>query len=290
MRRRFLSLAIRLAVALGTAVVTARAAEVTDAATAGKEIAPLIIGNDLSDCGHDHPAGRTALDGLTVEQVADARRDCVNRHSTLGIFPPDYHPLKGERAGIYTGIVSGKGWTATAPYYVTNPYVLVTLAAANLVTPLNVVSPDVALSVTKGRFEERRTGAAATALLNALFSDQFDQPGKVRLMNVNAYDAGFRFASVDPSASENVAPEPGTHSIYGSVYTRACFYHVGRYGKNNLSPEDRDAWLVIKDRHVATRIVVKLWREKPASPEAVQDLIYQCIIDPASPAAAPSGR
>jgi hypothetical protein len=283
--------ALGVAISLGLVSATTRAAEAAPVTAASVGGTHVLIQNDVSACGHDRPAGKTMLDGLTLEEIAALRLERVRRHRTLGLYPQDYHPLRGDHATIYNQIESGKDWTATAPYYLTNPYFLVTLAAANHVTPLNVVNSDVSLRFTEGRFEERRTGKAAVALLKAVFSDEFTEPGKVRIMNVNAHDAGFRFISVDPTASMNVAPEQGTRSIYGTVFSRGCFYHVGRYGKNNLSPEDRNAWLVIKKQDAATRISVKLWRNEPASPAAAPDLLYQCVIDPASaPAALATAR
>ncbi|MEI6645297.1 MAG: hypothetical protein WCP12_04605 [bacterium] len=239
---------------------------------------PFAIPCDISACGTEQKP--TALDGMTLQEVADFRVKCVKRHQALGVFPADYNPLQGASASIYNGIASGEKWVGVSPYYIANPYFLVNLAAANQVTPLNVLCPDVSLTYTKSRAEERHSGETAKAFFNAVYSDQFTKPGKVRLMLVNAYDAGFHYATVDLEASVNIDPEPASQNICSNIYSRAGYYHRGRYGKNNLSPEDKNAWLVLKQRDAYTKIELLLWKQNPLTRETRADLHYAFVIDP----------
>lgn len=279
---------VRARLVLGQQIDDARAVQLYNDFLAETKKQPLPKANnpavqqtipcDTAACGNDQKP--TALDGMTLQEVADFRVKCVKRHQALGVFPADYNPLQGASANIYKGITSGEKWVGVSPYYIANPYFLVNLAAANHVTPLNVLCPDVSLTYSASRVEERHSGEAATSFFNAVYSDQFSQPGKVRLMLVNAYDAGFHYATVDLEASVNIDPEPTSQNICSNIYSRAGYYHRGRYGKNNFSPEDKNAWLVLKKRDAYTKIELRLWKQKPLTRETRADLHYAFVIDP----------
>jgi hypothetical protein len=187
----------------------------------------------------------------------------------------------GPARGIWQQITPGAAWLPPAAYYVANPYHLVVLTCANHVTPLALFCPDAELRYAGGAFTEVYTGSGARCWLDRVFDpDYADHAGTIRVVMVNAYDASFRFAHVDLAASANVEAGVGAGNVGRDVYSQPSFFHVGRYGKNNLSPEDRNGWLVVRDREAATRVVVKLWRERPATPAQAAPLRYTVSIEP----------
>lgn len=238
------------------------------------------IANDISVCGYDPSHKPTALDGMNLQQIWDFRIKRVSLHKNLQIYPDDYNPFEASRAAIYKSIVAGKDWVATTPYYIANPYHLLNLAPANYVNPLNFLCPGVSIVCSGRKIEEKRKGRDSAQFFATVYDKGYDKAGKVRIMTVNACDAGFHYASVDPEKSENIAPEPETKNIMGNVYRCLGFYHVGRYQKNNLSPEDKNAWLMLKKKDVLTRITVKLWRKQPAFVKDDPDLVYVFSIEP----------
>ena len=261
------------------ALVTCHAAEKNGAGRVSASRDAVAITNDISVCA-TRQIQKTALDGMKLQQIADFRIQRVGIYKSLSIYPDNYNPLEGDGAVIYRSITAGADWVGSTPYYIANPYHLLNLVPANHATPLNVLCPAVSIVFHKWGIEEKRTGLDSKAFFSTVYSGEFTNPGKVRLMMVNAYDAGFRFACIDQKKSENIEPEPGAANIFNDVYSRACFYHVGRYKKNNISPEDRKAWLVLKKKDVLTRITVKLWKKAPASAKDDPDMLYVFMIEP----------
>jgi len=49
---------------------------------------------------------------------------------------------------------------------------------------------------------------------------------------------------------------------------------------NNISAEDRNAWIRLHMKDRFTRIRLKLWREKPLSINDKPDIIYQVEVIP----------
>lgn len=225
--------------------------------------------------------GPTALDGASLDEVVRFRRARVAAYESLGIFPTPYDPLAGPARHIWDRLTPGAAWLGPTPYYVANPYVLVVLTCANHVTPIDLVCPDLELTYESGRFVERHRGENARCWLSRVWSDACaDAPGAIRVIMLNAFDAGFPFAHVDLAASANVAAGEGPRNIGRSIHSQPCYFHVGRYGVTNISPQDRDGWLAVGDPGAATRIVVKLWRTRPSSPARPADFTYEIHVDP----------
>jgi hypothetical protein len=226
-------------------------------------------------------SGPTALDGLTLEQIADFRRRKVAASAVPGLFPADYDPLKGPARRIYQSITPGARWLGPAAYYVANPHLLVIFTCANHVTPLGLFCPDFEVTYEGGRIDEVHTGEAARCWLGRAYDPTYaDNPGRIRLVMVNAFDVGFRFAHVDLAACENVAAGDGTGNAARAVFSQSSFFHVGRYGANNLSPEDRNGWLRLVAPGVRTVVTVKLWRARPPSVDEPPALTYRVTADP----------
>jgi len=70
------------------------------------------------------------------------------------------------------------------------------------------------------------------------------------------------------------------NSVMTGIYSPTEFFHVGRKGKNNISPNDAKAKLKLKDPNAKTTIYVKLWRKKPVNANAPEDFSYVIDVAP----------
>jgi hypothetical protein len=220
----------------------------------------------------------TALDGLDCEQLTAFRREKVEKYRQLGFFHPGYSPFSPPHARIYGQITPGADWLYSVPYYIANPYLLVILVPANHVTPIDIYLPQVDIQYRNGILSETIRGASARKWFKALYSS--DHAGFVRFVMVNAWDAGFCYIYLDPFRSCNIKPSENLNNVTRSWHSQSCVFHVGKYGKNNLSPEDGRAWVELLKRDEPTRLHVKLWRAKPTTVDDPADLIFIFDIDP----------
>ncbi len=214
----------------------------------------------------------TGLDGMGKEEIAAFRLQKISVYPQLGIYESNYHPFKEYHLHIYNSITPGKTWLGPTPYYIANPYQLVVLTCANHVTPLNLYCPDVRITYSNGVFETVHRGQAALCWFIVVCRSS-DFPGQVWPVTVNAWDAGFFYAFVDLSRSENVKENNNPGHITNRPLSRRYIYHVGKYGKNNLSPTIRNAWLTLNSRDTRTVIYIKLWRNKPGDTSQAPDLV-----------------
>jgi hypothetical protein len=159
--------------------------------------------------------------------------------------------------------------------------VLVVFTCANHVTPLNLLCPDVAVRYSDRHIEERHEGESARCWLRFVHEPPYaDRPGQLRVVMVNAYDAGFLYAHVDRARCANVASNDDVANVVNGLFSQSSFFHVGRYRANNLSPEDPRGWIRLSRADAPTTIHVKLWRDRPASVAAEPDLTYEAVIAP----------
>ena len=238
------------------------------------------IAQDLEGCSVDTQA-TTALDGMSLAAIVEYRRERVARHARLNVFPETYDPLAPGSARIWRQITPSKKWLGPTPYYVANPYVPIVATCANHVTPLNLCCPDVSITYSDRRIRELRHGESARCWLRYVHERPYaDQPGSVRLVMVNAFDAGFPFAHLDRARSENVLPEASPANVTNGLFSQSSFFHVGRYAANNISPEDRKGWVRLSRPDARTLLTVKLWRRQPPSPKDDSDLEYVIDLDP----------
>jgi hypothetical protein len=247
---------------------------------AGKPFVPYAgtvkIENDIS-AAQVRSGSRTALDGMNHEEIARFRLDKVERYRQLNIFHSRYHPFKSYHKDIYGSITAGKDWLPPAAYYIANPYVLIVMTCANHVTPLNYYCPDVSITYDNGVIEEVHSDRNAACWFSRVFKSE-DYPGRVRLMTVNARDAGFFYIYVDVDRSMNVKRSNNPQNLTNCATTVRSFYHMGKYGVNNISPAYSNHWLSLEEENEETLIYVKLWREKPSSVDLEADLVYVCSI------------
>ena len=183
--------------------------------------------------------GATALDGMLLADIVAFRLKKVDQHRSLGVFHEDDHPVRGPSLEIYRQITPGRKWLGPTPYYVANPYVLIVATCPGHVTPLDFLCPGADITYSRGRIDERHAGVAAGCWLDRVFDPGYSSPpGSVRLVMVNAFDAGLRYAHVDRSLSANVEPNPAPTNVVTGLYSQSSLYHLGRLGANNISPED----------------------------------------------------
>lgn len=235
-----------------------------------------------SSCMPQSPKG-TALDGLSLEAIVELRLAKVRDDlAILNLFPPHYHPLKNQSMIMYQQITPGRKWMGSVPYYLTNPYLPVVVHCASHVTPLDLFCRIKQIRYHNGVFEEIRRGGNARQWLEAVASQRLSEtPGFIELTMVNAYDAGFVYALVDLAECRNIKPPVNPQAITTTVFNEHNFFHVGRYGVNNLSPHLEKATLELADMTAATRLTVKLWRTMPANPQSSPgELTYSLIVDP----------
>ncbi len=211
-------------------------------------------------------------------QLTTFRLEKIEKYRQLGFYHPGYSPFVPPHNRIYGPITPGAAWLYSVPYYIANPYLLVILVAARHVTPLDMYIPEVDIRYNNGTLSETIRGASARDWFAAVYSS--DQAGFIRLVMVNAWDAGFRYIHLDPFLSRNIKPSENLNNVTRSWHSQHCIFHVGKYKKNNLSPEDGRAWVELQKRDEPTRLHVKLWRSEPADVRDDSDLIFDFIIDP----------
>ncbi|MFA6093838.1 MAG: zinc ribbon domain-containing protein [Elusimicrobiota bacterium] len=220
-------------------------------------------------------ASAQSLASMTREQFMAFRKEKVAEYSFLNIFPSDYDPFNGPRGQIYGGISFGKDWVEDAQFYIRNPYLLITLCQAPYINPilLNSGYPDVRYST--GSITETYAGETAARFFRQIFSGE-NADGSVRIWMVNAFDAGLTYAHLSRERSQNLdfSAVSSEGNISRSVYSNHGFFHVGHYGKNNLSPNDPDGIVKVEQRDKPTVFYLKLWAKQPADPTQKEDFAY----------------
>ncbi len=222
----------------------------------------------------------SALDRLSLQEIADFRMKKVAQYSFLNIFPPGYNPLAGASARIYKKIEPGALWVGQTPFYIANPYLLIILSNAYRVLPIDLPCHDLSVTYDSAIIEERLQGATAKCFFDLVYGESAEHPGTLRVNMVNAYDSGFHYVSIDKEQSLNIQAYKSSGNIVGGLFSQPSFYHRGRHGSNNISPEDKNGWITLQEEGAATRIFFKLWRNKPASPENTADMLYIIYIIP----------
>jgi hypothetical protein len=220
----------------------------------------------------------TDLEATKKEEIFRRRQMEIDRYRDLEIFPADYISNKS----IFGQIDDKIGWLQDTPLFLMNPYLLVIEAGGEYVNGIFAYCPMSSLTYSPKRITISYEKESAKKWRHYINDYYQDSKGVMRLWFVNAMDAGFSYAHVDPARSENVEPVPGApadHVMIG-VYSPTDFFHVGRKGKNNISPNDAKAKLKLKDRNAKTTIYVKLWRKKPVNSNAPEDFSYVIDVAP----------
>ncbi len=167
-------------------------------------------------------------------------------------------------------------------FFVSNPYLLVITSSAYKINALMLFCGVSSVQYSDRTITAAYRGEAAREWFKYVYDYYKDQySGIVRLWFVNAKDAGFKYASVDPAKSVNVdfgKSSPG--SVVGGIYAGHEYFHVGRYAKNNISPADANARVRLIEKNARTVIYVKLWRERPEKKTSPEDFGYVIVVEP----------
>lgn len=235
----------------------------------------VVIEHDRSFMEPNRFDGPTQLDTMDLEQIAAFRKEKVRQYAELNFFHEGYDPFKPPHNKIYGRITPKVGWVTTVPYYIANPYILLSVTHANYVAPFTVFLNNVDIVYANGRITETHTGANG-AMWHAFLDSQ---QGALAVTMANAWDAGFYYIHLVEGLSENVIPATAPDSVGRGLYSQSSFYHVGP-GKNNISPYDAKACFTLQNNGSPTKLVFYLWRKKPPSVEETPDLIYEMIFKP----------
>jgi len=236
----------------------------------------VVISHDRSFMEPDRFDGPTQLDTMDLEQIAAFRKAKVQEYAQLNFFHQGYDPFKPPHNKIYGQITPKVGWVTTVPYYIANPYILLSLTHANYVAPFTVFLDDIDIVYANGRITETHTGTNGAMWHEFLDSRQ----GAIAVTMVNAWDAGFYYVHLVESLSENIVPATAPDNVGRTLYSQSSFYHVGQHQKNNISPYDARGCITLQNNGSPTKLVFYLWRKRPPSVEAKPDLIYEMIFQP----------
>lgn len=215
---------------------------------------------------------QTSLDFLDRKSFKSLRILKIKKYAFLNVFPRNYDPYKGYHRRIYRSIKFNEKWLGPTAFFVTNPYNLIILTKANHVTAVNLVCMGGKIIYEGNTVREKYYGKNAKSWFDFFKYD--NEYSHIRVNMVNAYDAGFIYSYIDKCKSINIEEGDYKPNIMNSLFSQHSFFHVGRYGVNNISPKDTKGWIKIKKYYNLTRIFVKLWQEKPKSLEADGELNY----------------
>jgi hypothetical protein len=214
----------------------------------------------------------------TRVEIANIRRSMIKAHSELGLFPDNYMPDQG----LFGQINEQKDWVQDTQFFLNNPYLFVVESAVEYVDGLPPYAQASSIVYSRGRITARYDHESAKKWFYYIYDFYPDSKGEVRLWFINAMDAGYRYVHVDPARSLNIEPADNSLAdhMMKAVYEPHEFIHVGRYDKNNISPNEPRAKLKLRERGARTVIAVKLWKTRPASIAAAEDFSYRIEVTP----------
>jgi hypothetical protein len=218
------------------------------------------------------------IDGLPKEQIFALRKSEVQKHKELGIFPKNYEPTWR----VFGRVLDRGGWVKDVRFFINNPYLLVLNSSHPYVNVLTPYCNVAAVTYFDRKISESYRGETAKKWFYYIY-DYYKQNNEIiRLWFANAYDVGFRFAHIDGERSLNVDLKwkNSQDSVVNGVYSGNEFFHFGHLAKNNISSRDERATLKLVTRDTKTVIYIKLWKNKPTSPDATEDFAYIIRMDP----------
>ncbi len=219
----------------------------------------VVIKHDRDFMTEEQFNGPTLLDAMDMEQIAAYRKEKVLKYAQLNFFHQGYDPFKPPHNKIYGQITPKVSWITTVPYYIANPYLLLSLTHDNAVAPFTVFLDDFEITYSDGKLTETHTGKNGMLWKEFVLSAPSKQ-NVVQVIMANAWDAGFYYVHLVESQSENVVPATTPDNIGRTFFSQSSFYHVGQHQKNNISPYDARGCITLKDVGSPTRLVFHLWR------------------------------
>lgn len=218
------------------------------------------------------------LTAAKKEEIIARREKGIEKYRWLGLYSSPYLPDES----IFGQISEQTDWIYDTSLFIMNPYLLVIESAGEYVNGLFPYCPASSIVYSNNSITVRYDLASATKWLYYINDYYADSKGVVRLWFPNAQDAGYKYAHVDASKSLNIEAMPNTpndHVIKG-VYSPHDFFHVGRKGKNNISPNDDRAKLRLRNSKEKTLIFIKLWKYRPSSADMKEDFSYVIMVNP----------
>jgi len=220
----------------------------------------------------------TPLHKESKDAIFSLRKGKVSDHGKLGIFPEKYMPA----LSIYGRVDEKADWVRDTQFFVSNPYLLAVITSRNKVNAFLPYCKVDSVEYSHGKITETYRGESAEKWFYFTF-DYYDEfQGIIRLWFVNAYDAGFQYACIDPSKSINIDMNypSSENSFLRSIYSGHEFYHVGHLGKNNISTYDVRATMKLREKNARTAIYVKLWKSRPKAMSVKEDFAYVFKMEP----------
>ncbi len=220
----------------------------------------------------------TSLHKIKKQFIYNLRTFKVNEYSEVKIFHENYMPDES----IFGQINERADWIYDTQFFVVNPYLLVLTSAGNKVNALLPYCSICCVEFSKNKIEVKYSKQSASRWFYYIFDYYSDSKGIVRLWFVNAYDAGFKYAYVDMTRSTNLEPEPNSpaDSVLKNIFAGHESFHLGRSGKNNISPDEPRAKLRLKEKNANTVIYIKLWKNRPMNKNTQEEFAYVIRIEP----------
>ena len=225
------------------------------------------------------------------EEFLAYRRNKVKAIAHLGLFPDNYTPSEY----VFGKITDSEPWTQSSGFYISNPHLLIIETITGQITPFVYVAPDgndkneLTVRHNKKRIIVTYNDVSANHWFYWAFS-AYGKPrrGNIRLWAPNARDAGFQYGMLDLEKSQNINEEKSGPLAFQAIKFKDYFYYGNNVNANSLSPRDNRMVLRLRENFQPTKIYLKLWRNKPASPAALEDFAYVIQINP-NPEAADYG-
>ena len=238
--------------------------------------------------------GLVALSGASRQAVFDLRKEAVSQSP---FAQENYKPLEA----VFGDIVSGKPWYALslcrgkdhAPTegpseetrFINNPTALV--AVQPYVIYINDMSYEWCFKDDYNTLIQKITFDGPHKEITVTYLDLPDINAHYLLNGINARDLGYPFVYVDLGHSTYKISFPHTPNAATDVYEFRDFLHVGgscgvEGGCNNGSPYQPEAEFdrPAKKSSAPREIYLKLWKERPSSPQDEPDLVERIIILP----------
>ncbi len=238
-----------------------------------------------------------ALSGAPWQTVFDLRKAAVAQSP---FAHENYRPL----AEVFGRIVSGKPWYALTlcrgqahaetqgvseeTRFINNPTALVAVSPS--VIFINDMSYDWCLQEDYNTIMQKITYDGVRKEITVTYLNlPLQTQGNVHyeLNGLNARDLGYPFVYVDKARSTYELSFPREPNASTDVYEFRNFLHVGSSckvtgGCNNGSPYQPEVEFdkPKQDAVVPREIYIKLWRERPLSPQQTPDLVERIIILP----------
>ena len=236
------------------------------------------------------------LDFLNREEIFSVRREMMRRYPLLN---GDYTP----QGPVYAQVVGGKEWLGISgincrtgkeggitsglsreSIFIDNPVLLIGITTGGFsLSGWNC--PDIYPMPTRIFFEKERSRIYADydfSSYQKMFQNYFQRPVssdrfKLQFTAENARDLGFSYGYV--SASENMV-FPNPVNIANTVFQFKDFVHLAYNlgcACNNGSPNQPE--LDFSFTRLPAEVRFKLWKEKPSSPKARADMIFEMKIN-----------